>query len=76
MRLRLKSQRSEFFVLFSQAAQNTVEITALLKELLGAYPDDGRELIFSILSNGSNLSSAAVGSRIDAVVRELARVGD
>ncbi|MSR22113.1 MAG: D-alanyl-D-alanine carboxypeptidase/D-alanyl-D-alanine-endopeptidase [Gemmatimonadetes bacterium] len=38
--------------------------------------DDGREVVFSILSNGSNLPSAAMGNRIDAVVRELARVED
>ncbi len=34
---------------------------------------DGREVIFSILSNGSNLSSDAVRDRIDELVREVAR---
>jgi predicted phosphate transport protein (TIGR00153 family) len=64
VRLRLKPQRSEFFVLFSQAAQNTVEITALLKELLGAYPDDGRELISQIKEReheGDKLTTQLVG---------------
>jgi D-alanyl-D-alanine carboxypeptidase/D-alanyl-D-alanine-endopeptidase (penicillin-binding protein 4) len=35
--------------------------------------DGGRELIFSILSNGANLPSSAVRARIDTLVRELAR---
>jgi D-alanyl-D-alanine carboxypeptidase/D-alanyl-D-alanine-endopeptidase (penicillin-binding protein 4) len=35
--------------------------------------DDGRELLFSILTNASNLSAAAVRGRIDAIVREMAK---
>lgn len=34
---------------------------------------DGRELLFSILTNGSNLSASQVRGQIDAVVREMAR---
>jgi uncharacterized protein len=64
VRLRLKPQRSQFFELFSQAAQNAVEITALLKELLGAFPDDGRELISQIKErehDGDRLTTQLVG---------------
>jgi D-alanyl-D-alanine carboxypeptidase/D-alanyl-D-alanine-endopeptidase (penicillin-binding protein 4) len=35
--------------------------------------DDGREVVFSILSNGSGLSSSRVRAAIDDVVRVLAR---
>jgi len=34
--------------------------------------DDGRELVFSILTNGSNLPSSRVRDRIDQLVREIA----
>ena len=64
MRLRFKPQRSEFFVLFSQAAENAVEITSLLKELLGAFPEDGRELISQIKEReheGDRLTTQLVG---------------
>jgi predicted phosphate transport protein (TIGR00153 family) len=64
VRVRLKPQRGEFFELFSQAAQNTVQITGLLKELLGAYPNDGRELISQIKEReheGDRLTTHLVG---------------
>jgi predicted phosphate transport protein (TIGR00153 family) len=64
VRLRFKPQRSEFFVLFSQAAQNAVEITSLLKELLGAFPEDGSELISQIKEReheGDRLTTQLVG---------------
>jgi predicted phosphate transport protein (TIGR00153 family) len=64
VRLRFKPQRSEFFELFSQAAQNTVEITGLLKELLSAYPGDGRELISEIKEReheGDRLTTQLIG---------------
>jgi predicted phosphate transport protein (TIGR00153 family) len=64
VRLRLKPQRSEFFELFSQAAENTVEITGLLKDLLGAYPGDGRELISEIKEReheGDRLTTQLIG---------------
>jgi predicted phosphate transport protein (TIGR00153 family) len=64
VRLRLKPQRSQFFELFSQAAQNTVEITRLLKELLGAFPEDGRELISQIKERehaGDRLTTELIG---------------
>jgi predicted phosphate transport protein (TIGR00153 family) len=64
VRLRFKPQRSEFFELFSQAAQNTVEITGLLKDLLGAYPGDGRELISEIKEReheGDRLTTQLIG---------------
>ena|ERR671914_2881583 len=62
--MRLKPQRGEFYELFSSAAQNTVEITRLLKELLGTYPDDGRELISQIKEReheGDRLTTQLVG---------------
>ncbi len=34
---------------------------------------DGRELLFSILTNGANLSASQVRGQIDAVVREMTR---
>jgi len=34
--------------------------------------NDGRDLMFSILTNGSNLPAAAVRARMDAIVREMA----
>jgi predicted phosphate transport protein (TIGR00153 family) len=64
VRLRLKPQRSEFFDLFSQAAENAVVITGLLKELLGAFPEDGRELISQIKEHeheGDRLTTQLVG---------------
>jgi uncharacterized protein len=64
VRLRFKPQRSEFFELFSRAAQNTVEITGLLKNLLGAYPGDGRELISEIKEReheGDRLTTQLIG---------------
>jgi predicted phosphate transport protein (TIGR00153 family) len=64
VRLRLKPQRSEFFELFSEAARNTVEITGLLKDLLGAYPGNGRELISEIKEReheGDRLTTNLVG---------------
>lgn len=64
MRLRLKPQRSQFFELFSQAAENTVDITRLLKELLGAFPEDGRELISQIKERehaGDRLTTELIG---------------
>lgn len=45
MRLRLTPQRREFFVLFSRASANAVEIARLLTELLARFPQDGAELI-------------------------------
>jgi uncharacterized protein len=64
VRFRLKPQRSEFFELFSRAAQNTVEITRLLKDLLEAFPEDGRELISQIKEReheGDKLTTHLVG---------------
>jgi predicted phosphate transport protein (TIGR00153 family) len=64
VRLRLKPQRSEFFELFAEAARNTVEITGLLKDLLGAYPGDGRELISEIKEReheGDRLTTNLIG---------------
>jgi D-alanyl-D-alanine carboxypeptidase len=34
--------------------------------------EDGEEILFSILTNGSNLPAAQVRERMDALVRELA----
>lgn len=64
VRLKLKPQKREFFGLFSRASENTVAITQLLTELLGAYPDDGRELITQINEReheGDRLTTELVG---------------
>jgi len=63
-RLRLKPQKRAFFDLFSRAAENTVEITKLLTELLDAYPEDGSELIALIKKReheGDRLTSELIG---------------
>jgi uncharacterized protein len=62
--MRLKPQRGEFFELFSSAAQNTIEITRLLKELLDEFPADGRDLISQIKERehaGDRLTTQLVG---------------
>ena len=48
MRIRLVPLNREFFSLLSQASSNAVEISRLLVELLGRFPDDGAELISRI----------------------------
>jgi predicted phosphate transport protein (TIGR00153 family) len=42
--LRLKPQKREFFVLFTQASANAVEIAGALVELLATWPGDGAHL--------------------------------
>ena len=41
-RLRLTPQKKEFFVLFSRASANAVEISSMLVELLETFPEDGQ----------------------------------
>jgi predicted phosphate transport protein (TIGR00153 family) len=48
MRVRLVPQRREFFVLFSRASSNAVEIARLLVQLLDRFPAEGAELIGQI----------------------------
>lgn len=48
MRIRLTPQKREFFELFTRASSNAVEISRLLVDLLGRFPDDGAELITRI----------------------------
>jgi hypothetical protein len=48
VRIRLTPQKREFFELFTRASSNAVEISRLLVELLGRFPDDGAELITRI----------------------------
>jgi len=45
-------------------------VNALSGYLVG---DDGRELVFAILTNGSNLPASQIRGRIDAIIVELAR---
>jgi predicted phosphate transport protein (TIGR00153 family) len=47
-RLRLTPQKKEFFVLFSRASANAVEIARMLVELLETFPRDGNALISRI----------------------------
>ena len=47
-RLRLTPQKKEFFVLFSRASANAVEISSMLVELLETFPEDGQSLISRI----------------------------
>src|SRR5215210_7467208 len=46
--MRLTPQKREFFVLYSQASANTVEIARLLVDLLERFPNDGEGLIARI----------------------------
>jgi uncharacterized protein len=48
VRIRLTPQKREFFELFTRASSNAVEISRLLVDLLGRFPDDGAELITRI----------------------------
>lgn len=48
MRIRLTPQNREFFKLFTRASANAVEISRLLVDLLGRFPDEGAELITRI----------------------------
>ena len=64
MRLSLKPQKREFFGLFSRASSNIVEITQLLVDLLGTYPEDGRDTIAQIKEReheGDRLTTEVVG---------------
>jgi uncharacterized protein len=48
LRIRLTPQKREFFELFTRSSSNAVEISRLLVDLLGRFPDDGAELITRI----------------------------
>jgi hypothetical protein len=64
VRLRLTPANREFYVLFAQAADNVEQIAALLVELLGAYPEDGRDAIARIKEReheGDRLTSDVIG---------------
>ncbi len=45
MRIRFTPERREFFVLFSRASSNAVDIARLGRELFERFPQDGAELI-------------------------------
>jgi predicted phosphate transport protein (TIGR00153 family) len=45
MRVRFTPERREFFVLFSRASSNAVDIARLGRELFERFPQDGAELI-------------------------------
>jgi predicted phosphate transport protein (TIGR00153 family) len=45
MRIRFTPERKEFFVLFSRASSNAVDIARLGRELFDRFPADGAELI-------------------------------
>jgi predicted phosphate transport protein (TIGR00153 family) len=48
MRIRLTPQKREFYVLFTQASANAVDIARLLVELVNRFPEDGRGLFRDI----------------------------
>jgi predicted phosphate transport protein (TIGR00153 family) len=61
---RITPQTREFFVLFTQASANAVEIARLLVELLNRFPEDGAELVSRIKEHeheGDRLTSEVVG---------------
>ena len=64
MRIRLVPQNREFFELFTRASANAVEISRLLVELLGQFPNDGAALIGRIKEHehtGDRLTHDVVG---------------
>ena len=64
MRLSLKPQKRQFFQLFASASTNIVEITQLLVDLLGRYPEDGRDAIAQIKEHeheGDRLTTEVIG---------------
>jgi uncharacterized protein len=64
VRLGLKPQKRAFFVLFTSASRNVVEITRLLAQLLEQYPEDSRELIAKIKEReheGDQLTTELIG---------------
>ncbi|MGE5273147.1 MAG: DUF47 domain-containing protein [Verrucomicrobiota bacterium] len=63
MRIRFAPERKEFFVLFSRASSNAVDIARLGSELFQRYPQDGAELIARIKEHehtGDDLTHAIV----------------
>jgi predicted phosphate transport protein (TIGR00153 family) len=48
VRLSLTPQKREFFALFTRAAENAVEISRLLVEMLRRFPEDSGELVLQI----------------------------
>jgi len=48
VRLTLTPQKREFFDLFTRAAQNAVEISRLLVQMLERFPDESAELVLQI----------------------------
>src|SRR5439155_8360216 len=48
IRLTLTPQKREFFDLFTRAAQNAVEISRLLVQMLERFPDESAELVLQI----------------------------
>jgi predicted phosphate transport protein (TIGR00153 family) len=64
VRLSLKPQKRQFFQLFASASTNIVEITQLLVDLLGRYPEDGRDAIAQIKEHeheGDRLTTEVIG---------------
>jgi predicted phosphate transport protein (TIGR00153 family) len=64
VRLRLTPRNRAFYVLFAQAADNVEQISGLLVELLGTYPQDGQDVIARIKEcehEGDRLTSELVG---------------
>jgi predicted phosphate transport protein (TIGR00153 family) len=63
MRVRFTPERREFFVLFSRASSNAVDIARLGRELFERFPQDGAELIGRIKEHehtGDNLTYEVV----------------
>ena len=64
MRIRLIPHKGEFFELFMRASANAVEISRLLVELLGQFPNDGAALIGRIKEHehtGDRLTHEVIG---------------
>lgn len=63
-RIRLGSQKREFFALFSRASTNAIKIAELLVELLGSFPEHDPDLIHRIKERehaGDRLTHDVVG---------------
>ena len=68
VRFRLTPQKREFFVLYSRASKNAVEVAEMLVELLNKYPDDGEAMI-SRIKERENIGDALRHELVDLINR-------
>ena len=67
-RFRLTPQKREFFVLYSRASRNAVDVAEMLVELLDKYPTDGEALI-SRIKERENIGDTLRHELVDLINR-------